>query len=255
MTQCSIIENTLTGENLFNKSSEDYYLYGNGKNIMNESNYPNAIKDFLYKEKECIKTVLNTKNYDYFYELGCADARNVDVVSNTEIKYRGVDILSDHIILGINKIHALNLHGQAELFLLSINDLIKTFKNNFEKKVIFFFPFNLFGNLENPTDIFMNLLSHKVDFFISMFNTNQMARDARNEYYLNCGIRPLFYQENNIGDTFYNKDGFKSISYNEKYINNLFTENVQIKSKLVVSSFSEISQYFYVKNEEINDEK
>ena len=78
-------------------------------------------------------------------------------------------------------------------------------------------PFNIFGNLSNPTSMLDDIRVRKWDLAIFTYQDNELTQRERMSYYNNCSIECKYEKHNNYS-TFTSKDGFDSKVYSEMYM-------------------------------------
>jgi hypothetical protein len=203
--------------------SESIYFSRVGKNILNPTNYPKEVKEYLNDEYEFIKTLMY--NFNGLIEIGCFDATYALLCSSLSKHYIGIDIVPEYIeeanhklnfwSLDNDKFEVLNLdaHSISELPLKS-----NIYKNLPSKEWLIFFPFNCLGNLPNPTKVIEGLKTLKSNSFISTFNVSKKSTEVRKEYYSNCEIINLKIKALAEGIRFTSSEKFSSIAYTNTWI-------------------------------------
>jgi hypothetical protein len=213
------------------KPGETYEFYcseGPGFKIMNEENYPESIKSFLYDELCYIIKILSKGNYYVLLEIGSANSIKALTIVQKNYKYYGIDINSRFVQEATQSFAEKNISDKAKVKLMSFFELNSSFEAfNINEKVLIVLPFNLFGNLGNPKKSLEKLFILCQDFIISYYKVNLTSYLAREEYYKNCEYKNLIYTKDNSQAKFTSSEGLCSITYSPEYIERIIHELVQ----------------------------
>lgn len=197
-----------------------FYTSLSGKEIMLSYNFNEEVIAFLVTEAAFVSKVLLLNSYDVLIELGCDKAKSYSLADLHAINYIGVNI-RESIIKKLEKSNYNNAAFYCFDF-LETEKLVPLIEN---KKTLFFFPFNLAGNISNIKDI---LISYKkiinADIILSMWQCSNKADLAREKYYNNCGLINLKFERTNVAHSFVSNN-FTSKSYKSSFLNELIVSN------------------------------
>lgn len=201
-----------------------FYGTDDGNRLVDEKNYPESIKIYLNEEKNRLNQEI--KKYDIIIEVGCMEARNMDIAVNNKKKYIGIDIVEEYIDAANRIIDKRNLNNICEFLCINAERLdevlqkSKLIKNN--SRILFFFPFNSFGNMENYISVIDSIVKIKnADFIIFSYNTDTKTTAERYNYYNNCKYDNLSLQKEKDGIRFIADNGLNSMAYNQDYLDKL----------------------------------
>lgn len=197
-----------------------FYKSSSGGEIMLSYNFNKEVVAFLITEAAFVSKILLLNKYDVLIELGCDRAKNYNIADLHKINYIGVDI-RDSVIKKLENSDYNNATFYCFDF-LNIEKILPLIKN---KKSLCLFPFNLAGNIPNIHNI---LTSYKqlidANIILSMWQCSKKANLARNQYYNNCGLTNLQFEETSIANNFVS-NSFTSKSYKSSFLNNLITNH------------------------------
>ena len=211
-----------------------FYHTKTGEEIMNPHTYPKSITDFLNEEHLFILEQI--KEYNIFFEIGCATAERALHIVRANCNFYGIDINPDFIARShfFFLDHGLARRAKSELF--SVNNLtVKSWPSSLrvgkKEKVLIYFPFNLIGNLTDLSRIFGNIIEIGYDFAFSTYRINEFVYQERLRYYRNCGCNNLYYTRTKNGDLFTSSDGLYSAAFDEMEIRNTLFSILKEKQK------------------------
>lgn len=224
-------------------SNNELYASGVGDSLVNETNYPDEIKEYL-KAEENLMIKLAYK-YDLLIEIGAMYGRWVKWAAQRDMSYLGVEPVERYVIIGNNNIICSGLDTEKYRIIQCSCENFPTQKNIYKtNNSIIILPFNAFGNITDPNKAINSLISLNIPFVISTYLTNSKANNIRYRYYLNCKYQDMQILNNSIGVHFITSEGFKLSAYNDKYFEHLFKD-----TDLLVSRFKlgEIGVGYYAK--------
>ena len=211
-----------------------FYKNGLGDRLIDPSFYPPEIKQFLIDERKILDSL--SSKIDLLIEVGCMQGRYLEWAILQNKYYLGIDIVLRYIKAGQKIVKTLELPveqyqfkcGSAE----NIAELVKSKKSSIPpERCLIFFPFNSFGNMENPIPIIKSLKKSNLPFIISTYPITKEVTSIRERYYKNCKYSQLRQLKSKQGITFVSSDGLNSISYDPIYLKNIFSlNNITIKS-------------------------
>src|SRR5579883_1915550 len=210
-----------------------------GKEILKNDNYPEELKHFLLAERQWISNHIKKEDkYTALFEIGCGEARNLDIAQEHEINYYGIDFDNDYIIKAKNKIKQLPLSIKAIVRCLSVFDLNESAtpvgKN---ERVLCIFPFNALGNMGNLLEILNKVHELGYDVLISTYKIDEFSSQIREQYFVNCGYKNLRKEHTKHGLTFYSDEGLKSTAMNSAYVQSVAE---MTNYSMLVNDFSRI---------------
>ena len=146
-----------------------FYGTETGNRLVDENNYSKYITEYLKLEKSILeKEILK---HDTIIEVGCMEARNLDLAINNKKKYIGIDIVPEYINIANELIQKRNLQENCEFLCINAEQLnnIKEQSNilKFSKSPLFFFPFNSFGNMDKYENVIYSMKKIKNSDFKS----------------------------------------------------------------------------------------
>ena len=180
------------------------------------------------------------------------EARNLDVAINNKKGYIGIDIVPSYIEKSKKIIKEINPSIMCDAYCLDaekMKELKKMFIRYKEYKSLIYFPFNSFGNMNNPYNVINNFIHlEESDFIIFSYGTDEKSTDERMKYYENCNYKNLKYSSSNKGVRFYSDDGLNTIAYSKDYIEQMIKETSKLKVK--TRKFEKIGVYYYINSKE-----
>jgi len=218
----------------------DFYNKQGGDQLVEQKNYPPKIKEYLEKEKSYLKKIASKGCYKGIFEIGCMDGRYIEFAGRNKLKYIGIDLVPKFIEKAKEKIRKSNMKDMSA-HVCSINSLGKIQKK-LSPNIIGFFPFNSFGNLENPSIAIRELFKTNIDFVIFTYKTDLQTHAIRKKYYESCNYDGLKINVDNKGVIFSADQGLNTYAYFEEHIKDL------CKNKYVeVKEFSTIGKYYWIR--------
>lgn len=211
---------------------ENFYAQNGGDLLVLHENYPPLIRDFLEKEDNLIEHTISERGYETLVEIGCMDARLLDRAKKSRVSYFGVDLVERYISEAKNKISNQwdSRIGTASVLCASAYDFtpdnfpaIKSFK-----KPIFVFPFNSFGNMDEPQKAIDAMLKCGTDFLISTYLVDSTATETREEYYRNCGYSNITVDISPEGTRFTSREGLDTFAPSQEFLLSLVKNNFKI---------------------------
>lgn len=227
-----------------------FYGTDDGNKLVDESNYPPSIKEYLEKEKQIL--IKNINRHDVIIEVGCMEARNMEYAINNGKKYVGIDIVEDYIRIANRIVKERHLSKICEFLCVDAEKLDNILQ---ESKLVkgsssplFFFPFNSFGNMNNYNNVLDSIMKIKnADFLIFSYDTDKKSTQERYKYYSNCNYDNLSIQSDDDGVRFTANNGLNSIAYNKEY---LIENIVNRKLPIQIEKFSDIGIVYSINTRE-----
>lgn len=206
----------------------DFYGSGEGDRLIDPSRYPKEITEYLLAEEKLLSSTSN--QIDVLIEVGCMEGRYLDWAVNKNKRYIGIDIVERYIRNGQKKILSTGLNPKDYRIELgdaaSIHDFLSKHKWLLAgAKTIIVFPFNSFGNMENPDAVFASLSKTQHRFLICTYFTNSFTNNVRLRYYENCGYEKIKKLVDESGVRFTSADGLNTIAYHPGYLERLSMKN------------------------------
>ena len=219
---------------------KDFYESGKGDRLIDPLLFPEEIKQFLVGEKRILEALRGL--FDLLVEVGSMYGRYLKWAVENSKCYLGIDIVQRYIKDGKRIVAKLQLDPDKYRFMLGgaekITDLVKPSEWNIAPdKCLLFFPFNSFGNMENPVVVIKSIKKSGLPFLISTYGTSQEINAYREQYYRNCGYAEILCVQDEKGVRFTSPDGLSSIAYHPNYLRGLFVSN---GLRATVISFSKI---------------
>lgn len=236
---------------MHNFNIEKFYDVDGGEKLINPNNYPDEITLFLKNERKIIlDTIQSSHCYDTLFEIGCMQARNIEISVLANVNYVGIDIVPRYIeeaniVISKSLINTTkSMTKKAIVKLLSVYELTKeTTPISINSIPLTIFPFNSFGNMSNPHIIINNLVNLEYDFIIFTYKTDAISTHIRNNYYKNCNYTDLKQITEPIGIRFTAVEGLNTIAYYPDFIEKCLFEVTNYK--LIIKNFGTIGILFY----------
>ncbi len=227
-----------------------FYGTDDGNRLVDETNYPQSIKDYLEKEGEILNQ--KVKKHDVIIEVGCMEARNMEVAIRNGKKYIGIDIVPEYIDIANGIAKQRNLQETCEFLCIDaekLDDILK--KSDLLKKSqapLFFFPFNSFGNMSNFDRVIKSIGNIKnSDFILFTYQTDDKSTAERFKYYDNCNYSNLKVNYEKNGVRFTADDGLNSMAYDEKFLQDWIKKT---GLNLEMKTFSDIGIAYFISTRE-----
>jgi hypothetical protein len=220
--------------------TKDFYESGKGDRLIDPFLFPEKIKQFLLYEKRILEAL--TGSFDLLIEVGCMHGRYLKWAVKNNKCYLGIDIVERYIETGKKIVLGLQLDTNKYRFILggaeNIAKIVKLDEWDIRpNRCVLFFPFNSFGNMDNPVAVIKSIKKSSLPFLISTYDTNPEANKCREQYYKNCGYIEVSIIQDEKGVRFVSSDGLSSIAYHKNYLQEVFAIN---SLKVVAIRFSQI---------------
>lgn len=222
----------------------EFYSCPQGREILNSRNFTPDINNFLCDEHAIVQRILiNHKNdYDALLEVGCGYTRNAELATFLGLIYFGIDFIENVVNVARSQLKEKNVKAQVDC--LSVLDLTPiTTPIPKAMRTVCLFPFNVFGNIFEPTRILQIMHTLNYAMLISTYR-NDVNMSAILKYYQACGLNHIKTIKLDIGTIFISKEGFKSVIYNSEYIYHIAHElGLTIES----FEFSKLGKLYYIR--------
>ena len=220
-------------------SATEFYSSGYGDRLVDPSKYPGEIIDYLKAEEELLTALVD--QFDLLIEVGCMDGRYLEWTIRRNKRYLGVDIVERYVRNGQGRLLSLGL--PLDRYRIEICDAAAVHETPYRKgwlnkkdKVLIMFPFNSFGNIDEPKAVLRGLSRLKKPFLICSYTTSDFANLVRLRYYSNCGYKQIRCVSDNVGVRFVSNDGLDTVAYNPAYLEQLCEESGITVSIIPLSS-------------------
>jgi hypothetical protein len=204
------------------------YMTEQGLELINDSNYPYPVVEFLNEERKYLQSVIG--HYDVLLEVGCMTGRHLAWAMKNNVYYMGVDVVEHYLVearkkacdlgMPLSKYKFVNWNAESIDGVLNEYDLRK-FNSN---RILIFFPFNCFGNISNISNVINSLKKSGCHYLISTYKTDESTSKSRLDYYKNCEYKSLSSRTNEEGVVFTSQEGFKSVAYHPHWLKDLFNK-------------------------------
>ncbi len=200
----------------------EFYSTGCGDALVNPARYPREITRYLAAECALLELIPGR----HLVEVGCMQGRYLDYAMDRGLDYLGVDVVARYIEEGRRRVEAHSAPtGRARFALGSATDLhhiLNDVSPGTESTILF--PFNSFGNCEDPLAVLRSLGRCGRPFLISSYRTSEEATTIREAYYRAAGLRPSCTSIEGVGVCFTAPGGFEAWAYEPQYLSSLATE-------------------------------
>ena len=222
-----------------------FYESGLGDKLVGEENFPADIKTHLAFEAELIKKYLTQNKYNCLVEVGCMDGRLIGAAKRLGLEYLGIDIVDRYIHQANQKIAAI----KSKKFKALNCDIAKLDLGNSKyenlKSKLAVFPFNSFGNMQEPESALRAAFENGLDVLIMSYDTDNKSTAMREEYYNSCNYPGLNFSVDAKGVVFTSEDGLKTYAYSKDHLQNLL-QKIGFE-KIKIEKFGPLGLFAYAK--------
>lgn len=231
--------------NKIKKKEDNFAFYSSkkGKEILNNNNFPSDIKLFLENEYITIQNILVQKkrSYDALLEVGCGNARNIDLALTSNLRYFGIDFIEQEVELATKKIKEKNVDGKAKcVSIMHLNYLTTPVPSSM--RTICLFPFNLFGNIFDAKKAIQIMHDLNYDFLVSTYR-DDILTSSITDYYRACGLNDIKKTSVKNGVLYSSVEGFNSIIYKSDYLQNIA---IKFDFSITTMEFCKIGKLYYI---------
>ncbi len=216
-------------------SVRSFYGSGSGDLLVDSSRYPEEVDSYLDAEA----TELSSLAFRTLIEVGCMEGRYLDWAVNNGKSYLGVDVIERYVLSGQDRIASFGLPSSDYRIEVCdaahLHELPRKWVGTRQDSLALF-PFNSFGNMEQPLSVLESLRDSRFPFLISSYQTSERANKARAEYYSNCGYTGISCESGDTGVRFVSGDGLDTIAYHPQYLGQLLEELGFRKKMIELSS-------------------
>ncbi|MCL5021045.1 MAG: hypothetical protein M1339_05155 [Bacteroidetes bacterium] len=218
-------------------TGSQFYEVGAGDRLVDPASYPQEILEYLSAESGFVSELGN--HFDRLIEIGCMNGRYLEWAVHHNKFYIGVDPVLRYIEAAQANISALDLPRDR---FIAINDraehlqkITNTFcptKSSADRSMAFF-PFNSFGNADEPSKLVVALQKSRLRFLISSYQVSELASDCRRQYYLRAGCECISVKQSDEGVLFRTSNGLRSYAYDQEYLLQILRDHgatVHVKS-------------------------
>lgn len=208
---------------LANISVADFYQ-NSGQALVDEANYPPAIASHLGEEKSVLTDLLRQGGYTAAVEVGCMDGcLHMETILATDLRYLGIDLVPDSVAQLNRRLHERPFRNErAHALVMDVGDLSILRKTLGKERTLVVFPFNSFGNLDEPIRAIREVQKCCADLLILTYGTDQTSTQLRREYYDRCGYTSVDLLQDDHGMLFTSPEGLHSYAYHETWIRDHF---------------------------------
>jgi len=223
---------------------KDFYESGRGDRLIDPLLFPEEIRQFLLCEKRILEALAGS--FDLLVEVGSMYGRYLKWAVENGKRYFGIDVVERYIVAGkkvvldsqLDPIEYRFVLGKAE----NIAELVKPDELGVKpNQCILFFPFNSFGNMDDPLAVIRGIRKSGLPFLISTYGTSKEINICREKYYRNCGYSKIVSIQDEKGVRFVSLDGLSTIAYHSDYLQEIFTVT---GLKVAIVHFSQIGVAF-----------
>lgn len=205
---------------------KDFYESGKGDRLIDPLLFPEEIKQFLTCEKRMLEALADS--FDLLVEVGSMHGRYLKWAVENGKYYLGIDIVQRYIGIGRKIILDSQLDPTEYRFILgeaeNITELVRLDEWDVKpNRCILFFPFNSFGNMNDPLTVIRGIKKSRLPFLISTYGTSKEINICREKYYRNCGYSEIVSVQDEKGVRFVSPDGLFTIAYHPDYLQEIFT--------------------------------
>ncbi|MDD3645940.1 MAG: radical SAM protein [Candidatus Gracilibacteria bacterium] len=240
-----VLNKIKTGPDYSDNKVQDFYSNNGGELLVDDDNYPQEIKDFLVNERNVTIDLLFRGGYDLLFEVGCMNARNVNISLDLGIGYFGIDIVQRYIEEAKIKISSSGIKDSFVKVLSADKVKLDNIVIGASEKPLVLFPFNSFGNIENIRSTLLSFSALGFDLLISTYGTDDFSNEVRYNYYINCGYEGLQQNEGDESIVFSSNEGLHTSVYKEQWLRKLIKESGY--GNIEVISYGGIGKGYYIR--------
>jgi hypothetical protein len=196
-------------------STRAFYTAGAGDRLIDTSLLSARVRDFLDGELQVLTRL--AARFDVLVEVGSMSGLHLGWAADHDKGYLGLDIVERYIEAGRRRVTALSLAAQRYRFTLMGAERLAEAERP-AGLALAFFPFNSFGNMDNPIAVLDAVVRSGTEFLISSYGTDARSNEIRLEYYNACGFTDLDMREDSQGVRFSTSDGLNTVAYHEDYL-------------------------------------
>lgn len=203
-------------------------FYGSplGMRLIDESRYPDEIKDYLAEERRLLATL--AEGAGVVVEVGCMEGRLADWARERGVRYFGLDVEPSFRECWDAREGATFVLGDALDLLGSLRE--HTAEIPADRSLVVF-PFNSMGNVGDAAGVARSLREFGRRFVLLTYETTAAAQSIRHEYYRRCEYEQLHVEESAEGVRFTSSDGLDSVAYHPDYIRSVFArQGIELNS-------------------------
>ena len=221
---------------------EQFYDQNGGEKLIDHDCYVPEIDEYLKNEIRFISQTLEKHGYSGMLEIGCMNGRNLEVATVLGIKYVGIDIVKRFIEEANKKMGDLNIVAIAkQCDVKNLHEIRKLLSSNF----LAVFPFNSFGNIDNPQKALNSVSRQGLDSLILTYGTDAITTNIRKRYLTNSQMEDLKMAINPQGVVFTSPGGLCSYAYSSDAIKQMGDDaNYKEFNK---KTFSKIGKGYHLK--------
>jgi hypothetical protein len=205
-------------------SSAEFYRDA-GQALVDERNYPPAIVDHLIAERAWLKRIIHRGGYSAAIEVGCADGGvHLETLLSLNIRYLGIDLVPRLVSILNDRLKHRPDGARARACVMDARRLSSVKASLRAHKVLVVFPFNSFGNLEDPRTIIAEACGSGFDALILTYRTDPLASRKRLEYYSRCNLARIDKERDSRGVVFLSPEGLRSYAYHRTWLTALLRD-------------------------------
>lgn len=174
-----------SGNSASQQINRSIYLDDEGIRLMRPEYFTAGVRRFHDLEKLFYLDLLGDEKYSLIIEVGCSSYRLIGVKPPC-CDYLGVDINPPKERRLPQKRGAV-IQCEANRF-FNKNAFLNRVAQKYSGRVLCILPFNFLGTMDSPLQFLKNVCQAPFDLALSVFGTEEIATDARLEYYRLCGI-------------------------------------------------------------------
>lgn len=199
------------------------YESGIGDTLLNPSSYNFNIKAYLLDEANLVRKAVH--GFDCIVELGCSDARHLDIATEKGKYYIGVDNVARYIERA-RQLYASQIPASALLVCSDINQFDNYIHLGHGRK-LFVFPFNIIGNMPDVPALLEKAFLHSHGVIVFTYKNDFHTQSVRSDYYNSAGFENITCITNRDGVRFTSNNGLNTIAWSEDWFREHFSENYQ----------------------------
>jgi hypothetical protein len=218
-------------------STQAFYALGAGDRLIDTSLLPARVQEFLDGELRALARL--APGFDVLVEAGSMHGLHLDWAAGHGKGYVGIDVVERYIEAGRQRVADLNLPAQRYRFMCIGAERLPEVARP-PGAAVAFFPFNSFGNMDDPFAVLDAVAISGLRFLISSYGTDARSTEIRLEYYKACGFTELEMREDFQGVRFTTPGGLNTIAFHKDYLLGRMAERGLDGSAITLSGFGQL---------------
>ena len=201
-------------------SSVTAFYQSVGQRLVDPEHYPPEIQEHLVAEEDLLLRLIEAGNYSAVVEVGCMHGcLHFSALARVGVRYLGIDIVAESIHTFQETLRKDDLEVlTAEAMVLDVCELESVKTKFVDHRVLALFPFNSFGNLDDPVAAIREVAKCGFDALILTYHTDPKSTASRADYYGRCGYAAIEVEDREQGVCFSSNEGLRTWAYRRGWL-------------------------------------